>query len=113
MCSSDLSSSVTWRELLDQTIGVLGERPQARWLCETACGLDGDEFVEALDEAATERMVAQARSVGANAVINVRYSTASITTGAAQPDGACRGVTIIATRAQSSTKASRVCTTEM
>ncbi len=38
---------------------------------------------EARDEA-TERMVAQARSVGANAVINVRYSTASITTGAAE-----------------------------
>ena len=52
-------SVVTWRELLDQTISVLGERPQARWLCETACGLDGDEFIEALDEAATERMVSQ------------------------------------------------------
>jgi release factor glutamine methyltransferase len=26
-------------------------------LCETACGLDGDEFTEALDEPATERMV--------------------------------------------------------
>lgn len=38
---------------------------------------------EARDEA-TERMVEQARSVGANAVINVRYSTASITTGAAE-----------------------------
>ena len=38
---------------------------------------------EARDEA-TERMVAQARSIGANAVINVRYSTASITTGAAE-----------------------------
>ena len=38
---------------------------------------------EARDEA-TQRMVEQARSVGANAVINVRYSTASITTGAAE-----------------------------
>ncbi len=38
---------------------------------------------EARDEA-TQRMVAQAQSVGANAVINVRYSTASITTGAAE-----------------------------
>jgi uncharacterized protein YbjQ (UPF0145 family) len=38
---------------------------------------------EARDEA-TQRMVAQAQSIGANAVINVRYSTASITTGAAE-----------------------------
>jgi release factor glutamine methyltransferase len=37
----------------------LGERPQARWICETACGLDGDEFLAELDEPATQRMVAQ------------------------------------------------------
>lgn len=44
-------------------------------------------YTELLQEArseATERMVEQARSIGANAVINVRYSTASITTGAAE-----------------------------
>jgi release factor glutamine methyltransferase len=45
--------------LLNETIEVLGERPQARWICETACGLDGDEFLAELDEPATERMVAQ------------------------------------------------------
>jgi uncharacterized protein YbjQ (UPF0145 family) len=42
------------------------------------------ELLQEAREEATERMVEQARSVGANAVINVRYSTASITTGAAE-----------------------------
>ena len=55
----DTSDAVTWRILLNETIDVLGERPQARWICETACGLDGDEFLAELDEPATERMVAQ------------------------------------------------------
>lgn len=52
-------SHVTWRQLWQQTIDVLGERGPARWLCETACGLDGDEFTAALDEIPTERMVQQ------------------------------------------------------
>jgi release factor glutamine methyltransferase len=51
--------TITWRELLAETTKVLDERPAARWLCETACGLHGDEFLAALDEAATERMVGQ------------------------------------------------------
>jgi len=55
----DTSGALTWRTLLNETIEVLGERPQARWICETACGLDGDEFLAELDEPATERMVAQ------------------------------------------------------
>ena len=55
----DTSGAVTWRTLLNETIEVLGERPQARWICETACGLDGDEFLAELDEPATQRMVAQ------------------------------------------------------
>ncbi len=55
----DPSGAVTWRTLLSETIKVLGERPQAHWICETACGLDGDEFLAELDEPATERMVAQ------------------------------------------------------
>lgn len=38
---------------------------------------------EARDEAMT-RMQAEARSVGANAVLNVRFATTSITTGAAE-----------------------------
>ena len=55
----DLSSVVTWRTLLAETIDVLAERPQARWLCEAACGLQGDEFLAELDEPATQRMVSQ------------------------------------------------------
>ena len=54
---SDVERPITWRELLAETTAVLGERPAARWLCETACGLHGDEFLAALDESATERMV--------------------------------------------------------
>lgn len=38
---------------------------------------------EARDEA-LQRMVDQARSVGANAVVNVRFSTSSVTQGAAE-----------------------------
>jgi len=44
-------------------------------------------YTELLTEAreeATQRMLQQARSVGANAVINVRYSTSSVTAGAAE-----------------------------
>ena len=37
-----------------------------------------------LREEATERMVQQAKSVGANAILNVRYTTTSITMGAAE-----------------------------
>jgi uncharacterized protein YbjQ (UPF0145 family) len=40
-------------------------------------------LLEARKEA-TERMVEQAESVGANAVLNVRFSTSSITQGAAE-----------------------------
>ena len=42
-----------------------------------------DLLKEAREEA-TERMVEQAQSVGANAVLNVRFSTSSITQGAAE-----------------------------
>lgn len=60
---SDVERPITWRELLAQTTEVLGDRPSARWLCETACGLQGDDFLAAIDEAATERMVAQLDSM--------------------------------------------------
>jgi uncharacterized protein YbjQ (UPF0145 family) len=35
-------------------------------------------------EEATERMIEQAKAVGANAILNVRFSTSSITSGAAE-----------------------------
>ncbi|MEI6319881.1 MAG: YbjQ family protein [Pseudomonadota bacterium] len=44
-------------------------------------------YTELLNEAreeATERMVRQAQAAGANAVLNVRFSTSSITQGAAE-----------------------------
>jgi len=42
-----------------------------------------DLLVQARDEA-TERMVQQAEGLGANAVINIRFSTASVMQGAAE-----------------------------
>lgn len=44
-------------------------------------------YTELLQESrkeATDRMIEQAKSVGANAVLNVRYSTSSIAAGAAE-----------------------------
>jgi uncharacterized protein YbjQ (UPF0145 family) len=44
-------------------------------------------YTELLQEArqeAVERMIEQAKSVGANAVVNVRFSTSSVTQGAAE-----------------------------
>lgn len=35
-------------------------------------------------EEATRRMIEQAKAIGANAVVNVRYSTSSVTAGAAE-----------------------------
>lgn len=45
-----------WRELLDETIELVGDRNEARWLCEEASGLSGSEFVDELDRPATQRM---------------------------------------------------------
>lgn len=42
------------------------------------------ELMQEAREEATQRMVAQAKSIGANAVLNVRYSATSITMGAAE-----------------------------
>lgn len=42
------------------------------------------ELLQEAREEATERMVKQAESVGANAVLNIRFSTSSITQGAAE-----------------------------
>jgi release factor glutamine methyltransferase len=50
---------LTLRELWRQTSDVLGSRHEARWICEVATALDGDEFESALDAPLTERMVQQ------------------------------------------------------
>jgi uncharacterized protein YbjQ (UPF0145 family) len=42
------------------------------------------ELLQESRQQATERMVEQARQLGANAVVNVRYSTSSIAQGAAE-----------------------------
>ena len=42
------------------------------------------ELLQESREEATDRMIEQAKAVGANAVLNVRYSTSSITAGAAE-----------------------------
>lgn len=53
------AGTVTWRDLWAETSTVVGDRAQARWLCEVAsASVDGDEFLGRLDEAATVRMVA-------------------------------------------------------
>ena len=51
-------ATVSWRELWAETSDAVGDRAQARWLCEVASGsVDGDEFLARLDEPATVRMV--------------------------------------------------------
>jgi uncharacterized protein YbjQ (UPF0145 family) len=42
------------------------------------------ELMQEAREEATARMVAQAKSIGANAVLNVRFATTSVTIGAAE-----------------------------
>lgn len=49
--------TISWRELWAETEALLGERTVARWLCEEACGVEGDEFLDELDRPATERSV--------------------------------------------------------
>ena len=49
--------TVTWRELWADAARAL-PRHQARWLCETASGAFGDEFIAELDSPATQRGVA-------------------------------------------------------
>jgi release factor glutamine methyltransferase len=50
--------AVSWRSLWEDTSRVVGARNVARWLCEAACGADGDEFIDELEAFATERAVA-------------------------------------------------------
>lgn len=54
---SDPDGTITWRTLWAETTSLVGDRNQARWICEVASGCDGAEFVDELDQPATERMV--------------------------------------------------------
>jgi release factor glutamine methyltransferase len=49
---------LTWRRLWQETTEALGDRAAARWVCEHAGSFDDDEFLHALDDPVTERMVA-------------------------------------------------------
>ncbi|QSX30525.1 MULTISPECIES: YbjQ family protein [Shewanella] len=42
------------------------------------------ELLNESREEATQRMISQAQAIGANAVVNVRFSTSSVTAGAAE-----------------------------
>jgi release factor glutamine methyltransferase len=53
-----MADTLTVGELWAQTTEVLKDRVQARWLCEVACALEGDEFLQARSEPVTKRMVA-------------------------------------------------------
>jgi release factor glutamine methyltransferase len=52
-----VSDPVTVGELLKSAAEAAGDRMAARWMCETAVGLDADEFVAAIAEPVTESMV--------------------------------------------------------
>ena len=51
-------ATATVRQLWAQTTEVVGARNEARWLCEVATALVGEEFERSLDDPVTERMVA-------------------------------------------------------
>lgn len=44
--------------LWGDTTARVGDRSAARWLCEVATGLDGEELLAAVDEPVTDRMIA-------------------------------------------------------
>jgi release factor glutamine methyltransferase len=50
--------TVSWRELLAETVSLLDDAQHARWICETATSSTPDEFREMLHEPAGERAVA-------------------------------------------------------
>lgn len=52
----DRNQASTWRELLAETTELVGDRREARWLCEEASGLSADEFLDEIDQPATQRM---------------------------------------------------------
>lgn len=59
--------TVTWSELLAETVALLDDAQHARWICETATSSAPDEFREMLGEQATERAVAHLDAMVARA----------------------------------------------
>jgi release factor glutamine methyltransferase len=58
--TADGGATPTWRALWRETTERLdGAADEARWLCQRASGLEGQAWVEGLDDAATERAVAR------------------------------------------------------
>ena len=55
---TDADHTVTWGELLAETVGRVDDPQHARWICETATSSTPDEFTALLAEAAGERAVA-------------------------------------------------------
>jgi release factor glutamine methyltransferase len=53
------AGAITWRELLLETHGRVGDWTEARWLCQEASGLDGADWVLGLEGRAGERAVAR------------------------------------------------------
>jgi release factor glutamine methyltransferase len=51
--------AVTWSEMLAETTEQLGDANEARWLCEHASGLDGEEFRQSQHEFVTSAMAKQ------------------------------------------------------
>jgi len=70
---STVRAKHAWRDILAGLKNIVGSELKA--------------YTELLNESrqeAIERMVAQARAAGANAVLNVRFSTSNIASGAAE-----------------------------
>jgi len=56
---AESDGTITWRSLLAEATTALGERTEARWICEEAGGWEGSEWLAVLDEPAGERAVAR------------------------------------------------------
>ena len=55
MDAADHSQHITWRDMVADLAGVVGDKNSARWMCETASGCDADEFRDIQDEWVPER----------------------------------------------------------
>ena len=50
---TEVSDTVSWREMLAETVEQLGNAQEARWLCEHASGMDSAEFSAEQDQLVT------------------------------------------------------------